>query len=141
MPKWGKAFGEKFCSPAEAPLLIWQHPGCPLSHQQVSFSTATAIPQHSPVQTPSLGTSSTSRKSALWKDRIPGKQMSYTWKNFVLYLISPAWGEPGESFKQCRLRKHQGTVGHETWANSGSPGLTLHPGQSSFCWSQQLNAL
>ena len=53
-------------------------------------------------------TSSTSRKSTssnLMKNRIPGKQMSCTWRNFALYLISSVCDEPTADFNQCRFWK------------------------------------
>lgn len=139
----------------------------PSSQQQDSFSTATAIPQHNP---PGNSFSvhqfhfQESAFSELSKDRIPGKQMSCTWKNFALYLISPACDEPTVSFNPCRLWKQPrhswAALGHDAWATlgvtggdtadkgradtlrglAGLPGAA-HPGQRSFRWSEQLKAL
>lgn len=158
-------FGEKLSPPTEAPLLALVPPWCPLSPAAISRS-APAEPQpfHSTtlLETPSLCTSSTSRKSfsALSEERIPGKQMSCTWKNFALYLISLTCSEPTASFNQCRLWKQPrhswAALGHKAMlrdtrgdiADKGRADpawprrapMVAYQGQNSFCGSV-LNAL
>lgn len=71
----------------------------------------------------------TSRKSALselFKNTIPGKQMSCTWKNSALYLISSVCDEPTAGFNRCGLWKPSAhlseSLGHKAWsAHAGSP--------------------
>lgn len=69
--------------------------------------------------------SSTSRKSAfseLIKNRIPGKQMSCTWKNFALYLISSVCNEQTAGFNRFQPSLHIANTGHKPWnTHSRSP--------------------